>query len=126
MAKSIKLGADTYLDASGVVAGNVTLLNAFKVVRVDDRIGAMSAGSSGFRTLSATIPSGYKTTGITTIVYTHPGTSGFVTMLSIGAERTGTISIYVPYYCYKATGLNDSDYQVCILTIKSEFASLYA
>ena len=119
MAKSIKLGNDTYLDASGVSVGTKTLLNAIKRVRVTDLIGAMSAGDSGFRTLTATIPTGYKTIGWS-VSLSHPGTSKFFVAISFTIEATGSLTFYVPYYAYGATAAASSDYTVDIICIKSE------
>lgn len=107
------------MDASGVSVGTKTLLNAIKRVRVTDVIGAMSAGDSGYRTLTATIPTGYKTIGWS-VSLSHPGTSKFCVMVSFAIEATGSLTFYAPYYAYGATPAASSDYTVDILCIKSE------
>lgn len=115
---------DTYVPyAKTNVELTGTVGSLLKVLKLSDTIGALSAGDSGFRTLTGTIENGYKAIKINTIEYGHPGTSKFVVCTSSLSGTTGNISCYCPYYAYGATQANSTDFSVYILCVKDEIST---
>lgn len=76
------------------------MTNSCKVVYVSDRVGAQSAGAHGYVSVSFTVPSGFKTSGIYSLSVGHPGqasTAGFSVIGSVARGVTGTNTAYVSY-----------------------------
>ena len=99
------------------------IANMFMVVRKSGKIqnsGTLSAGQSGYFELNFTVPTGYKTTGITGVLLNHPGSAYF--QLNVSSERgaTGTRTWYVTYYNPTQIDYADSDFIINILCIKSD------
>lgn len=97
----------------------------FKIVNVSKYIitsGTLDAGSTGYTDVSVTIPSGYKTLGIASIVINHPGSSnGLQVSGGVGIEQTGTITTYVNYHSPKTVQASATDFNLVVLCIKSDY-----
>lgn len=97
----------------------------FKIVNVSKYIitsGTLDAGSTGYTDVSVTIPSGYKTLGIASIVINHPGSSnGLQVSGGVGIEQTGTFTTYVNYHSPKTIQASATDFNLVVLCIKSDY-----
>lgn len=111
------LKADTDADIQEL---NNSVANQIKWVKVPTiTIGALSAGQSGYGSYSATIPSGYKATGICTVNKAHPG--GGHAFYVIAAVSDGLTGTFTEYYTYGAVGTVDaarSDFNILIECVK--------
>lgn len=120
------------LDWSGneVLAGDLTFSGAISLanmnkVAVSDRqyviqSGTLSANSYGYIAVSINLPSGYKTTGWSSIYLGHPAAAGGLQLCGgIQKKQTGTITIYLSYFTPVAIAATNTDFFVNVGIINS-------
>ena len=106
----------TATTVTGAIAeheGDITTLNSkYEFVTYNGNLGALSAGASGYITASVTIPTGYRTTGITSIAKQHiAGAAGLTIMANMPRNNTGTVTFYPSYYTPTSVASGNADFQ---------------
>ena len=106
-------------DISGIGDGTITgaiSANKERIITIESSLvyaGDLSANSSGYSTFSLVIPSGYKTTGVFSVVKQHPTASTSLSIYpSIVKGVTGTQTVYYTYSTVDAVTNAASDFKV--------------
>lgn len=98
-----------------------TWLNSkYKVIFTNTlKIGAHNAFESGYDSYTINIPSGYKTTGICSVLKGHPAYGeGFYIIATAAAGYTVTLTDYFTYGTVTTVPDNRSDFTIGILVEK--------
>lgn len=82
-------------------------------------LGDLSANASGYVAKTISIPSGYVTTPICSVIKKHPGdTTSLQVSMTFDVGRTGNITVYLSYSTIAAVANASSDYTFNILCKK--------
>lgn len=93
------------------------LLKTVTVVVSD--LGALTAGSYGYKTVNITIPDGYVTTGITNIIKGHPAAgAGFNIIMNGDPGRKGTVTEGYTYQSLANISETYTDFKILLLCVK--------
>lgn len=104
------------------LALNSNLKNHRILTKCNRKIGALSAGAHGYTTVSITIPSGYKTTGIISTSLGHPSAAGGLSIVAgINPGVSGTRDVYVSYYAPITIAESASDIEFAVECISDAY-----
>ena len=100
---------------------NALLVSRKVIISIGD-MGNLSANDHGYLPVSFTVPDGYKTTGLYSVVLGHPGNANVIGVsASFQRGATGAGTAYLNYYAHSAVSQVNSDFTLYIDCVPSTF-----
>lgn len=109
---------------SSITSLNNSLANSSKYVHVTGNCGALTENARGYTSVSITVPSGYKTTGLYSVSYNHPaaeGNAGLNLGASFAKRATGTITVFIVYNTIGALSAANSDFELHVHCVPEDY-----